>query len=77
MKAESPEWINFDYINGGYDTTYDSFCPGTIVTWVNVHTAYLLCESLGKKMRYSFGRPTADYKNRWCKTEPVGRILAL
>ncbi|PIJ49234.1 Mig-14 family protein [Erwinia sp. OLTSP20] len=77
MKADSPEWISFDYINGGYDTVHDSFCPGTIVTWVNVHAAYSLCESLGKKMRYSFGRPTADYKNRWCKTEPVGRILAL
>lgn len=77
MKAESPEWINFDYINGGYDTAYDSFCPGTIVTWVNVKAADSLCESLGKKMRYSFGRPTADYKNRWCKTESVGRILSL
>ncbi|KAF1368543.1 Mig-14 family protein [Yokenella regensburgei] len=77
MRADSPKWISFDYVNGGYDTVHDSFCPGTIVTWVNVQAAYSLCESQGKEMRYSFGRPTADYKNRWCKTEPVGRIISL
>lgn len=76
-KAESPQWINFDYVNGGYDKTHHSFCPGTVVTWVNIKSAYELCESAGKIMRYSFGRPTAEYKDRWCRKEPLGRILSL
>ncbi|PIJ49230.1 Mig-14 family protein [Erwinia sp. OLTSP20] len=76
MKAESPHWINFDYINGGYDPSFDTFCPGTVVTWLNIQSAYALCESSGKKMRYSFGRPTGDYKNRWCRTESVGRVIS-
>ncbi|EKS6643376.1 Mig-14 family protein [Enterobacter hormaechei] len=73
-KSESPCWINFDYINGGYNQTQKSFCPGTIVTWLNVKSAYELCMLQGKEMRYSFGRPTAEYKNRWCRTEPLGRV---
>ncbi|MBQ0955072.1 GNAT family N-acetyltransferase [Serratia symbiotica] len=76
-KADSPTWINFDYVNGGYDKTHHSFCPGTIVTWVNIKSAYELCNSTGKTMRYSFGRPTAAYKDRWCRKEPLGRILSL
>ncbi|CCG88105.1 hypothetical protein [Erwinia piriflorinigrans] len=76
-KAESPEWICFDYVNGGYDRLQDSFCPGTIVTWLNVNSAYDLCSSQGKTMRYSFGKPTADYKDRWCYRSPLGRVLAI
>lgn len=76
-KAESPKWINFDYVNGGYDQRHDSFCPGTIVTWLNVKSAYELCEAVGKTMRYSFGKPTAGYKDRWCYQDPLGRVLSL
>ncbi|TQI79581.1 Mig-14 protein [Serratia fonticola] len=76
-KAESHEWINFDYINGGYDQSHDTFCPGTIVTWLNVKSAYELCEEAGKAMRYSFGKPTAAYKDRWCYRAPLGRVLAV
>jgi len=75
-KAESPNWICFDYINGGYDQTHDAFCPGTIVTWLNVSAADELCSSVGKTMRYSFGRPSAEYKDRWCYRAPLGRMLA-
>lgn len=76
-KAESPEWICFDYVNGGYDQLQDSFCPGTVVTWLNVKSAYDLCAAQGKAMRYSFGKPTADYKDRWCYRSPLGRVLAI
>ncbi|WP_261135938.1 antimicrobial resistance protein Mig-14 [Serratia quinivorans] len=76
-KAESPDWICFDYVNGGYDQLHDNFCPGTIVTWLNVKAAYDLCVSKDKVMRYSFGKPTAGYKDRWCYRSPLGRVLSL
>lgn len=76
-KAESPSWICFDYVNGGYDQFHESFCPGTIVTWLNVKAAYDSCLSLNKVMRYSFGKPTAGYKERWCYLSPLGRILSI
>ncbi|HHK5634261.1 TPA: Mig-14 family protein, partial [Serratia marcescens] len=53
------------------------FCPGTIVTWLNVRTAYELCEREGKEMRYSFGKPTEAYKDRWCERAPLGRTLSI
>ncbi|MEM5442345.1 GNAT family N-acetyltransferase [Serratia marcescens] len=76
-RADSPKWICFDYVNGGYDREQDGFCPGTIVTWLNVRAAYELCEREGKEMRYSFGKPTAPYKDRWCERAPLGRTLAV
>jgi hypothetical protein len=75
--AESPEWISFDYINGGVDTNFKQLSPGTVVTWLNVKHAYEYCQARKKQMRYSFGRPTADYKDRWCYRAPLGRVLTL
>lgn len=74
-KAESPGWVSYDYINGGYDQIHDSFCPGTVVTWLNVKKAYDFSSMAGKELRYSFGKPTADYKERWCRTESLARLL--
>ncbi|WP_337927162.1 hypothetical protein [Xenorhabdus griffiniae] len=28
-----------------------------------------------KTMRYSLGNPTFEYKNRWCETLPLGKVL--
>ncbi|HEJ9094858.1 TPA: GNAT family N-acetyltransferase [Serratia odorifera] len=75
-RADSPEWICFDYVNGGYDRQYNGFCPGTIVTWLNVRAAYELCQRQDKEMRYSFGKPTEAYKDRWCQRSPLGRTLS-
>ena len=74
-RADSPEWICFDYVNGGYDREHNGFCPGTIVTWLNVRAAYELCEREGKEMRYSFGKPTEAYKDRWCERAPLGHAV--
>lgn len=76
-RADSPEWICFDYVNGGYDPEHNGFCPGTIATWLNVRSAYDLCEREGKDMRYSFGKPTEAYKDRWCERAPLGRTLSV
>ena len=59
-------------MNGGYDREHNGFCPGTIVTWLNVRAAYELCEREGKEMRYSFGKPTEAYKDRWCDARRWG-----
>ncbi|MGQ6213977.1 hypothetical protein ACUNGV_19005 [Serratia sp. IR-2025] len=42
-----------------------------------MRAAYELCEREGKEMRYSFGKPTAPYKDRWCERAPLGRTLAV
>ncbi|CCP02983.1 hypothetical protein BN439_1923 [Erwinia amylovora Ea644] len=63
-------------MNDEFDRLHNSFCPGTIVTWLNVNSAYDLSSSMGKAMRYSFGKPTAGYKERWCYRSPLGRVLA-
>lgn len=76
-QSESPEWLCFDFINSGFDPRFEKLSVGTIVTWLNVKSAYEICQSKGKNMRYSFGNPTFEYKDRWCHLSPVGRVLAL
>ncbi|MFD1803191.1 GNAT family N-acetyltransferase [Mixta tenebrionis] len=77
MKAESARHITYDYINIGLDPALSALSPGTIITWLNVQQADSECQSKGKAMRFSFGRPTVEYKNRWCYQQPVGRIVTL
>ncbi|MFU2317182.1 GNAT family N-acetyltransferase [Rahnella sp. PCH160] len=77
MKAESPDIISYDYINIGLDTSYSKLSLGTVITWLNINEASEECQRKGKKMRFSFGKPTADYKNRWCLQEPLGRTITL
>ncbi|KAB8307080.1 GNAT family N-acetyltransferase [Rouxiella chamberiensis] len=77
MKAESLEIISYDYINIGLDTSYSKLSLGTLITWLNLNDASRECQRKEKEMRFSFGRPTAEYKNRWCTLEFVGRIITL
>ncbi|KLU14251.1 MULTISPECIES: GNAT family N-acetyltransferase [Xenorhabdus] len=73
--AESPKWISFDAINGGYEPEYAHLSIGSILMWVNIQEAKALCQQQDKTMRYSLGNPTFEYKNRWCETFPLGRVL--
>ncbi|AOM41746.1 GNAT family N-acetyltransferase [Xenorhabdus hominickii] len=73
--AESPKWISFDAINGGYDPEYAYLSVGSILMWVNTQEAKALCQQGDKSMRYSLGNPTFEYKNRWCETLPLGKVL--
>ncbi|SFU80219.1 GNAT family N-acetyltransferase [Xenorhabdus koppenhoeferi] len=73
--AESPKWISFDAINGGYDPEYAHLSVGSILMWVNIQQAKVLCQQGDKTMRYSLGNPTLEYKNRWCETFPLGKVL--
>ncbi|WP_319925576.1 GNAT family N-acetyltransferase [Xenorhabdus littoralis] len=75
MRADSPKWISFDAINGGYDPEYAHLSVGSVLMWVNIQEAKALCQQGDKTMRYSLGNPTFEYKNRWCETLPLGKVL--
>ncbi|PHM67954.1 hypothetical protein [Xenorhabdus kozodoii] len=77
IKKQCINWINFDFINTGRDMRFKDDSIGTIAMWVNVKDAIALSEEKGIEMRFSFGRPTFDYKDRWCKREKLYRIITL
>ncbi|MDR0805229.1 MAG: antimicrobial resistance protein Mig-14 [Enterobacteriaceae bacterium] len=77
LKCESQKWNCYDYINGGVDTSKSKLSPGTVLLWLNVRDAFMQCESQNKSMRYSFGKDSAQYKERWCLHHPTGRIITL
>jgi len=72
-RVESPGWVSVEYINGGVDPAFSKFSPGSIATFLNVRTAWEQARSIGKSLRYSFGRVDRDYKMRWCKPVAVFR----
>ncbi|PHM62389.1 GNAT family N-acetyltransferase [Xenorhabdus ishibashii] len=73
--ADSPKWVSFDAINGGYDPEYAHLSVGSILMWVNTQEAKALCQQRDKTMRYSLGNPTLEYKSRWCETLPLGKVI--
>ncbi|WP_437613309.1 GNAT family N-acetyltransferase [Erwinia sp. V71] len=77
VMAESPRWITFDYINIGVDQRLSDYSPGSILSWVNISEAWELCQAKGKVMRYSFGNPTAGYKDQWCYRESLRRVWSV
>jgi CelD/BcsL family acetyltransferase involved in cellulose biosynthesis len=73
-RVESPQWVSVEYINGGIDPQASDFCPGNIIAYLNTDAAREEARSLGKTLRYSFGRNSAAYKSRWCSFEQVFRV---
>ncbi|EQB98592.1 hypothetical protein B738_23833 [Photorhabdus temperata subsp. temperata M1021] len=43
--------------------------------WLNIQNASELCQQHQKTMRYSIGRPSLAYKDRWCNRHPLVRSL--
>ncbi|WP_367889030.1 hypothetical protein [Pragia fontium] len=39
--------------------------------------AFTRCQTAEKEMRYSFGKDSAQYKDRWCQKRSTGRIITL
>ena len=77
VKKDSPNWVCFDYINSGMDMEYPDLSLGTIAAWVNVRDAIEYTTKRGLELRYCFGRPTFDYKERWCKRSSLQRVVAI
>ncbi|WP_268873815.1 hypothetical protein [Morganella psychrotolerans] len=53
-------YLNF--VNTGRRMDIDDIPIDTIAMWVNVRGAISLCEKTNLEMRFSFGRPTFEYK---------------
>lgn len=73
--CDSNDIISLDFINIGINKEVKQHSLGSILMWVNINEAYNNLSSKGKVIRFSFGRPTADYKQRWCFREKLGRLL--
>ena len=73
LKAESPEWLSFEYINGGVAPEFSEFSPGSILSYLNTRAAEEESMQKNKQLRFSFGRSDREYKDRWCTRVPVYR----
>ncbi|OKP00871.1 hypothetical protein [Xenorhabdus eapokensis] len=77
IKKQCVNWINFDFINTGRDMSLQEIPVGTIAMWINIKNAIALAEKNNIEMRFSFGRPTFNYKERWCRREKLFRVVTL
>lgn len=75
IKSESPDWVSFDIPNGGIDPAYNHLSVGSVLMWINTQQAAELCAQKQKEMRFSLGKPTQSYKDRWCKAHNLLRTL--
>jgi Mig-14 len=73
-RVEAPEWISIEYINGGVDPQTRDFSPGSVLSFLNTQSAWEEARTLGKPLRFSFGRADREYKDRWCNPVPVFQI---
>ncbi|WP_455924729.1 antimicrobial resistance protein Mig-14 [Pseudomonas putida] len=73
-RVEAPEWVSVEYINGGVDPQTRAFSPGSVLSFLNTQAAWEDARSLGKALRFSFGRADREYKDRWCNPVPVFQI---
>lgn len=65
----------FDFINIGIDQTVTNYSVGSLLMWININEAYRSFGAEKRHVRFSYGRPTAEYKNQWCFQEKLGRLL--
>lgn len=74
-RYDSCNFVLLDFINIGIDTDLKQYAPGILLMWINLNEAHNIAKKENKTIRFSFGRPTAEYKNRWCYQEKLGKIL--
>lgn len=70
-RVDSPKWVSVEYVNGGVDPKSRDFSPGSVLSFLNTQHEWERARSLGKTLRYSFGRGDREYKDRWCHPVPV------
>ncbi|MDE3737573.1 MULTISPECIES: GNAT family N-acetyltransferase [Pseudomonas] len=73
-RAESPDWISYEYINGGVDPRAHHLSPGSVLSFINTQAAWEDARARGKMLRYSFGRADREYKDRWCDRVAAFRV---
>ncbi|WP_273549127.1 hypothetical protein [Xenorhabdus khoisanae] len=78
LKKENSHWVNYDYYNLGRKYIGISGIPlGTISIWINVKEAIKYTKDKNLGLRFSFGRPTFDYKERWCKRDKLYKVITI
>jgi len=76
LRAESPGWTSYEYVNGASDPVFNDWSVGSILLWLNTQRAWEeCCGKAGCRMRYSFGRNRGAYKQTWCYAQPVFRTV--
>ncbi len=73
-RAESPQWISVEYVNGGVDPETRAFSPGSVLSFLNTQAAWEQARLSGKPLRFSFGRADREYKDRWCNPVSVFQV---
>ncbi|WP_271412298.1 GNAT family N-acetyltransferase [Pseudomonas sp. Q1-7] len=73
-RVESPDWISYEYVNGGVDPLAHSLSPGSVLSFINTQAAWEDARARGKRLRYSFGRADREYKDRWCNRVAAFRV---
>lgn len=75
-KTEDANTVYLDYINSGRNMKITEFSIGSICMWENIKSAYEYAEKVKKTLRFSFGNPTHDYKDRFCVRYELMRTIA-
>jgi hypothetical protein len=77
VMTPSRKGLFVDYINMGLNQAIKDHSLGTILIWSNLKKAQKKADSLKLELHYSFGNPSAAYKERWCYQQHIGKILYL
>ncbi|MBF6638254.1 hypothetical protein ITX54_16435 [Rouxiella silvae] len=76
LRTQDNQRIYLDGINTGMSMQYPHLSIGTLAAWVNICAGIAYGKSVNKNVRISFGRPTAEYKDYWCKQENLYRCFS-
>jgi len=77
LRSQDSKSVYLDGINTGMSMHYPHLSIGTLAAWVNICAGVDYGKSVNKNVRISFGRPTAEYKDYWCKKERLYRCISL
>jgi len=66
-----------DYINMGLNTEIKAHSLGTLLIWSNLKKAHEQALAHNLELYYSFGNPSAAYKERWCTQHSIGKLFYL
>lgn len=70
-RADLPQSISMEYINGGYDVDLAMYSTGKLLVYLNVLAAWEIAKQHNKTLRYSFGIDDQKYKRHWCDIYPI------
>jgi len=73
-RVESPNWLSYEYVNGGVDPDAQHLSPGSVLSFINTQAAWEDARAQGKSLRFSFGRADREYKDRWCNRVAAFRV---